>query len=58
MMLPLESPRWLELDTFFGEPENLPKVLSEWIGSTLDKLQPTLVPTDPYRLPIKCGFAG
>lgn len=29
-MLPLDSPRWQELDPFFGKPERVPKVLGEW----------------------------
>lgn len=32
-MLPLDSPRWTELDTFFGEPKNTPHVLAEWVDS-------------------------
>ena len=32
-MLPLDSPRWSELDTFFGKPENLPNVIGEWVAS-------------------------
>lgn len=32
-MLLLKSPRWSELDTFFGESMNLPSVLKEWIDS-------------------------
>lgn len=32
-MLPLNDPRWAELTTFFGDPEEAPKVLSEWISA-------------------------
>lgn len=32
-MLPLDDPRWGQLTTFFGEPEDLPKVLDEWLAS-------------------------
>jgi hypothetical protein len=30
-MLPLDSPRWSELDTFFDKPEGVPRVLMEWV---------------------------
>jgi hypothetical protein len=29
-MLPLDSPRWQELDPFFGQSEGVPKALGEW----------------------------
>lgn len=32
-MLPLSSPRWSELDTFFGKPEQVPVVLREWVDA-------------------------
>jgi hypothetical protein len=32
-MLPFDDDRWGRLTTFFGEPENLPKILGEWFAS-------------------------
>lgn len=32
-MLPLDDDRWRLLTTFFGEPEDVPKVLGEWLAS-------------------------
>lgn len=32
-MLPLDSPRWSELDTFFDRPDKVPKVLAEWLDA-------------------------
>jgi hypothetical protein len=40
-MLPLDSPRWVELDPFFGKPQDVPKVLGEWwqaIGTDYEEL--------------------
>ncbi len=32
-MLDLDSPKWKELRTFFGESENIPKMIKEWENS-------------------------
>jgi hypothetical protein len=32
-MLALDSPRWGELHPFFGKPEDVPAVISEWLQS-------------------------
>lgn len=32
-MLPLDSPRWSELDTFFDKPEKVPVILREWVDA-------------------------
>ncbi len=32
-MLPLDDERWKQLSTFFGEPENLPSVIRDWLKS-------------------------
>lgn len=32
-MLALESPRWAELTTFFGSPEDVPVILGEWLNA-------------------------
>jgi hypothetical protein len=33
LMLPLDDDRWGYLTTFFGKPENIPKVIDEWLAS-------------------------
>jgi hypothetical protein len=32
-MLPLDSPRWSELDTFFDASGKVPAILNEWIAA-------------------------
>jgi hypothetical protein len=32
-MLTLDDDRWTELTTFFGEPQNFPKILGKWLAS-------------------------
>src|SRR5688500_9541152 len=32
-MLPLNDDRWKQLTTFFGESENLPSLISDWLKS-------------------------
>ncbi|HEV7279231.1 MAG TPA: hypothetical protein VGN57_03380 [Pirellulaceae bacterium] len=32
-MLPLDDERWSLLTTFFGEPQDLPRVLEDWLAS-------------------------
>lgn len=49
-MLALDSPRWSELDTFFGEPENVPKVLAEWVESVGFDAQRTIYLRDLHEL--------
>jgi hypothetical protein len=49
-MLPLDSPRWSELDTFFGEPEKVPHVLGEWIDSIGFDQESTIYSRDLFNI--------
>lgn len=49
-MLPLDSPRWKELDPFFGPPERVPQVLAEWWQSIGTDWEQTLYARDVFDL--------
>jgi hypothetical protein len=41
-MLPLDSPRWNELNPFYGQPEDVPIVLADWLQSIGFDQEPTI----------------
>ena len=49
-MLPLDSPRWIELDTFFGNPERVPVVLAEWVDAVGFDEATTIYQRDLFNL--------
>lgn len=49
-MLPLDDDRWGCLTTFFGEPEDVPKVLREWLLSIGSDQEDTIYREDLFDL--------
>ena len=49
-MLPLADERWGQLTTFFGKPENVPKVLGEWLASIGFDQEETIYQRDLFNL--------
>jgi hypothetical protein len=49
-MLPLDSPRWSELDVFFGESEQAPIVLKKWIDAIGFDQERTIYERGLYQL--------
>ena len=49
-MLPLDDDRWSRLTTFFGEPENLPNVLRQWLASIGFDEEDTIYRRDLFHL--------
>ena len=49
-MLLLDDERWRYLTTFFGEPEDLPKVVGEWLASIGSDQEDTIYRDDLFDL--------
>ena len=49
-MLPLDSPRWSELDAFFGDSEQVPIVLTKWIDAIGFDQERTIYERGLYQL--------
>lgn len=49
-MLPLDDDRWGHLTTFYGKPEDLPKVLEEWLASIGFDQEDTIYHRDLFDL--------
>ena len=49
-MLPLADERWGQLTTFFGKPEDVPKVLEEWLASIGFDQEETIYQRDLFNL--------
>jgi len=49
-MLPLDSPRWRELHPFFGEPEDVPRVIGEWMLAIGSDQEETVYRRDLFHL--------
>ena len=47
-MLPLDDEHWARLTTFFGEPENLPSVLRQWLASIGSDQEDTIYRRDLF----------
>lgn len=49
-MLPLESERWNELTTFYGEPADVPRVLRQWLDAVGSDEEQTIYCRDFFDL--------
>lgn len=49
-MLPLDDERWKQLSTFFGEPENLPSVIRDWLKAIGSDQENTVYRRDLFEL--------
>lgn len=54
-MLPLDSPKWSELDTFFGKPDDVPNVLIEWVAALGFDQEATIYSRDLFPLYLHQG---
>jgi len=54
-MLPLDSPRWSELDTFFVQGEKVPTILREWVDAVGFDQEMTIYLRDLFNLYLHQG---